>query len=99
MILRYFAKKRLVVILTNSEGWKLINPKLYQDFAPPAFIPKKSTPIRSNIEIKYKRNELSCKNLLLVNKIIKNNTREIKKKTICLPIGNDRSKKEIKFSL
>ena len=55
--------------------------------------------VENNIEIIYKRNELSYKNLLLVNKIIKNNTREIKKKTICLPIGNDRSKKEIKFLL
>ena len=51
IILRDFAKNRLVVILTNSEGWKLINPRLYQDLAPPAFMPKKNNPIRSNIVI------------------------------------------------
>ena len=51
IILRYFANNRHVVILTNSEGWKLINPKLYQDLAPPAFIPKKNNPTSSNIEI------------------------------------------------
>ena len=52
IILRYFAKKRLVDILTNSEGWKLKNPKLYQEVAPPVFTPKNNSPIRSKIEIK-----------------------------------------------
>ena len=28
IILRYFAKKRLVDIFTTSEGWKLKNPKI-----------------------------------------------------------------------
>ena len=52
IILRYFAKKRLVVILTNSEGWKLMNPRSYHDLAPPAFMPKMNNPRRRIIEIK-----------------------------------------------
>ena len=76
-----------------------MNPRSYQDLAPPAFMPKMNNPIRRRIEIKYKIKELSFKNLLFVNNIIKSNIIEIKTKTTCFPIGKDKSKKEIKLSL
>ena len=45
-----------VDIFDNSEGWKLIGPKTYQDFDPFIFFPKKNTPIKRN-NVNKKKNE------------------------------------------
>ena len=55
--LNSLATAKAVQALTNSEGCKLITPKLNQDFAPLISFPKGNKRIKENIEIIYKRLE------------------------------------------
>ena len=50
--LNSFAIARAVKALTNSDGWRPIAPKLYQDVAPLIVLPKTNKPISDAIEIK-----------------------------------------------
>ena len=86
-----FASASAVNAFENSDGWRLIPPKRYQDFAPLISVPKINSPIKVTKEKTKKILENCWKNLALINKIkmIRGMLNKIQRS--CLPYFEEKS--------